>query len=177
VRLARGEIASRVLAHEVVHLFGGIHVNPEVESLMNPTGKSLVLDPWNAAIVSATRARTFGPGGLDGNVIAHASLDALIGAYSRAFGANFALRNAGLKEALEASDGSVRAAAPQVRAATQLDDHLGDVADLVAHLLLRDGRPASAARAWETASHLYGLKSVRGKAARHNAQALARGAR
>ena len=105
VRLARGEVASRVLAHEVLHLFGAIHVNAEVESLMNPSGRSLVVDSWNAAIVRATRARSFGPGGIEANVLPHVDLGTTIAAYRAALGANVALRNAGITEALEVQPG------------------------------------------------------------------------
>jgi tetratricopeptide (TPR) repeat protein len=174
VRLARGEVASRVLAHEVIHLFGGVHVNPDVDSLMNPSGRSLVLDPWNAAIVRATRARDFGPGGIEANVLPHANLDEMITAYRAALGANVALRNAGVVEALEGAHGSARAAAPQARQAMQLDEHLGDVASLVAQLMMRDGQPAGAASLWETAARLYGPETMRGRRARQNAQAIAR---
>ena len=174
VRLAPAEVASRVLAHEVIHLFGGVHVNPDVDALMNPSGKSLVLDRWNAAILSATRARDFGPGGIEANVLPHASLRTLIDAYSHALGANVALRNAGVLEAIDGAHGSARAAAPQAREAMQLDEHLGDVAGLVAQLLLRDGRPAGAANLWETAAKLYGPDTARGRRARQNAQAIAR---
>ena len=174
VRLARGELATRVLAHEVIHLFGGVHVNPDVDSLMNPSGRSLVLDPWNAAIVRATRARDFGPGGIEANVLPHANLDEMITAYRAALGANVALRNAGVVEALEGAHGSARAAAPQAREAMQLDEHLGDVASLVAQLMLRDGQPAGAASLWETAARLYGPETMRGRRARQNAQAIAR---
>jgi len=173
VRFARGEVASRVLAHEVIHLFGGVHVNPDIDSLMNPSGRSVVLDPWNAAIVRATRARDFGPGGIDANVLPHANLDAMIAVYRAALGTNVALRNAGVVEALEGAHGSVRAAAPQALEAMQLDEHLGDVAGLVAQLLLRDGRPAGAANLWETAARLYGPETARGRRARRNARALA----
>jgi len=174
VRLARGEVASRVLAHEILHLYGAVHVNPEVDALMNPAGQSLALDPWNAAIVAATRGRTFGPGGIEANVLAHADLAAMIAAYRAALGANVAMRNAGVADALEAGGGSARAAAPQARVAMQLDEHLGDVANLVAQLLMRDGRPAAAAQAWENAARLYGPATPRGRRALQDARALAR---
>jgi tetratricopeptide (TPR) repeat protein len=177
VRLAPGEIASRVLAHEVMHLFGAIHLNPEVESLMNPSGDSFVVDPWNAAIVRATRVRSFGPGGIEANVLSRVDRSATIAAYAAAFGTNVTLRNAGIVAALDANQGSARAAAPQARSAVQLDAHLGDVADLIAHLLLRDGQPAAAVRAWETAAALYGPDSTQGRRAQRNALAVMRGAR
>ena len=149
VRLARGEVASRVLAHEVLHLYGAVHVNPEVDALMNPSGGRSRSTRGTRRSSRATRGARFGPGGIEANVLPHADLAALIAAYRAALGANVAMRNAGVAEALEAGGGSARAAAPQARVAMQLDEHLGDVANLVAQLLVRDGRPAAAAQAWE----------------------------
>lgn len=173
VRLARGEVASRVLAHEVIHLFGGVHVSPEVDALMNPSGTSRAMDPWNAAILRATRGRVFGPGGIETNVLAHVDLDATIEAYRAALRANVALRNAGIVEALGVSGGSVRAAAPAVRDATRMDEHLGDVASFLAQLLLRDGQPGGAARMWDAAAQLYPPGDTRARIAARNARALA----
>ncbi|RIL06851.1 MAG: hypothetical protein DCC71_05125, partial [Proteobacteria bacterium] len=173
VRLARGEVTSRVLAHEVVHLFGGVHVNPDVDSLMNPSGESRVLDPWNAAILRATRGRGFGPGGIEANVLSRIDLDATLAAYRGALRANFALRNAGVAEALAGPGGSLRAGAADVRSATALDEHLGDVASFVAQLLLHDGQRAGAALMWDAAGRLYGPADARGRRALRNAQALA----
>jgi tetratricopeptide (TPR) repeat protein len=172
VRLAPGEVQSRVLAHEVLHLYGAIHVNPDVPSLMNPTADSGDLDRWNLAIVRALRDRRFGPGGVEANVLGHVDLDATIAAYRAALGVNVALRNAGVLQALDASDGSPLAAAPGLRAATELDEQLGDVASFVAELLLRDGRRAASAAMFETAARLYGPATVRGRRARERARAL-----
>ena len=173
IRLARGEVASRVLVHEVVHLYGGVHVSPEVDALMNPSGTSLAMDPWNAAILRATRARRFGPDGIEANVLPHVDLGTTIEAYRAALRANVALRNAGIVEALGASGGSVRGAAPGVREATRMDEHLGDVAGLLARLLLRDGQPAGSARMWDAASRLYAPGDPRARIAARNARALA----
>jgi hypothetical protein len=172
VRLAPGEVQSRVLAHEVLHLYGAIHVNPDVPSLMNPTADSGDLDRWNLAIVRALRARTFGPGGVEANVLGHVDLDDAISAYRAALGVNVALRNAGVLQALDAADGSPLVAAPGLRAATELDEQLGDVASFVAELLLRDGRRAASAAMFETAARLYGPATVRGRRARERARAL-----
>jgi tetratricopeptide (TPR) repeat protein len=176
VRLARGEVASRVLAHELVHLYGGVHVNPDMDALMNPSGTATGMDPWNAAILRATRGRRFGDGGIDRNVLPYTDLRALIAVYRAALRANVAMRNAGLLQALDANQGSLRAAARQERASLQLDEHLGDVAALLAQLLLRDGQRVDAAYAWASAAKLYGLEDPRGKAALRNARALERGA-
>jgi tetratricopeptide (TPR) repeat protein len=172
VRLARGEVTSRVLVHELIHLFGGVHVNPEVDALMNPTGKSVELDPWNAAILRATRNRTFGPGGLERNVLARVDLATTIEAYRAALRANVMMRNAGIVDALESNRGSARAAGVQIGEAKLLDEHLGDVASLLAHLLLRDGQPAGATRMWLIAARLYGPGDARARLAIRNARAL-----
>ena len=173
VRVAPREVASRVLAHEVVHLYGGVHVNPDVESLMNPSGHATRLDPQNVAILHALASRRFGPGGLEANVIEAVPLHPAIEAYAGALQLNLALRNAGVREALAASEGSVRAAAPQLRQAIALDDHLGDVASFVGELLLRDGRRPGAARLFAIASSLYGAGDPRARRALERARALA----
>jgi len=107
-------------------------------------------------------------------VLPHVDLATMIAAYRAALRANVAMRNAGVVDALEAGGGSARAAAPQARVAMQLDEHLGDVANLVAQLLMRDGRPAAAAQAWENASRLYGPGTPRGRRALQDARAVAR---
>ena len=55
----------------------------------------------------------------------------------------------------------------------QFDEHPGDVASLVAELLVRDRRPAAAAQAWETAALLYGPATPRGRRALQSARTLA----
>jgi len=143
-----------------------------VESLMNPSGHSVVVDPWNAAIVRATRGRSFGPGGIDANVLPHVDVAATIAAYEGALRANLTMRNTGVVDAMQANAGSVRAAAPALREAMQLDEHLGDVTSFVAQLLLRDGRPDGAARMWELSARLYPPGDPRGRAAERNARAV-----
>lgn len=177
VRMAPGEVASRVLAHEVMHLFGAIHVNPDVDSLMNPSGSSTRIDPLNAAILRVVRVRRFGPGGLEPNVVAVIPLRPAIDAYAKALGVDLVLRQSGIREALAASGGSLRAAAPQVRTELGLDDHLGDVSSFVGELLARDRRPAAAARLHEIAAQLYGPGTARGQRQLARAQALAGAAR
>jgi len=172
VRLAPGEVTSFVLAHEVIHLYGGIHVNPEVASLMNPSAERGALDPWNAAIVRALRDRRFGPGGLEENVLRHIDLSATIAAYRAALQANVALRNEGVLQALDAGGGSPLAVTRQLRAATVLDDHLGDVATFVAELLVRDGRLDAGVRMLEGAARLYGPGTAHGRRALDRARSL-----
>jgi hypothetical protein len=173
VRLAPGEVTSRVLTHEVLHLYGCVHVNPEVRSLMNPDGEGTALDAWNVAIARALRGRSFGPGGLEANVLPHLDLDATIAAYRKALVANVSLRNAGVVTALDAAGGSWLSAAGEVQTAMALDDHLGDVASFLAQLLARDGRRPASAAMWETAARLYGPASERGRNARQRGRALA----
>jgi tetratricopeptide (TPR) repeat protein len=172
LRIAPGEVASRVLAHEAIHLYGGVHVNPDVESLMNPAGRSTAIDPWNAAILRALSARRFGPGGLETNVLDAVPLAAVIQAYGAALQANLALRKAGVLEALEGSGGSLRGASFGVQRAIALDAHLGDVASFVAELLRREGKPRAAARLFEIAAQLYGAGDARGRRALDRARAL-----
>ncbi len=61
VRLEPGELRSHVLAHEMLHLYGGIHISPEIDSIMNPSGGSYALDPLNEAIFRSLRNRRFQP--------------------------------------------------------------------------------------------------------------------
>ena len=55
MRLAPGEISSRTLAHEAMHIFGAVHVSDERGSLMNPSGNSLNIDPSNIEITRLLR--------------------------------------------------------------------------------------------------------------------------
>lgn len=172
VRIEPGAIQSRVLAHELVHLYGGVHVNPDVDSLMNPSGDSHVLDPWNQALLEQLRRRRFGPGGLDANVLPWVELPATIAAYRAALGANLAFRQLGLLDALEAGRESRFLAARRARQVRELDEHLGDVTELLGQLVLRDGRPAAAAVLMDTAARLYGPGTPRGRAALAQARRL-----
>ena len=85
---------------------------------------------------------------------------------------NLALRRAGLAEAIETAATSrieARRAAARVR---ELDPHLGDVARFVSLLLWRGERPASAAFLLETAAHLYGPRTARGRRAAAEAERI-----
>jgi len=168
---AAGPAASHVLLHEVLHLYGAVHVNPDVASLMNPTGDATGLDRMNARIVRETRVRTF-HGDLERDVLDRIDLEATTLAYEDAMRANFAMRQAGLIEALQAAATSpveARHAAVRVR---ELDPHLGDVARFVALLLLRGDKPASAAMLLETAAQLYGPGTARGREAAAQAETI-----
>ena len=62
VRLEPREVKSRTLIHEVLHLYGAVHINPDLDSIMTPSGSSLDLDPANRAIIELLRRRRFGTG-------------------------------------------------------------------------------------------------------------------
>jgi hypothetical protein len=171
VRLEAEPGPSRVLLHELLHLYGAVHVADDVESLMNPSGGELTLDPMNARIVRELRSRRF-HGALDTDVFAVIDLEATTRAYEDSLRVNLALRRAGLAEAIETATTSriaARRAAAQVR---ELDPHLGDVARFVSLLLWRGQRPASAAFLLETAARLYGPRTARGRLAAEEAEQI-----
>ena len=168
---AAGPASSHVMRHEVLHLYGAVHVAPDIASLMNPSGDETALDRMNARIVRETRVRSF-RGDLERDVLDRIDLEATTLAYEDAMRANFAMRQAGLIEALQAAATSpveARHAAVRVR---ELDPHLGDVARFVALLLLRGDKPASAAMLLETAAQLYGPGTARGREAAAQAETI-----
>ncbi len=173
VRLEPGETASRVLAHEVLHLYGGIHLSPELDSLMNPTGESRRLDAANQAIARALRRRSFRGVGLEADVLAHADRDEVIAAYEQALAVNLLARNAGIDQALQSRDRSRVLAAREVRRATELDPHLADVSFVLARILLADGRRGEALLLFDSAARLAG-NTEKGRRARAEASALQR---
>lgn len=171
VRLETQPGPSRVLVHEVLHLYGGVHVADDVESLMNPSGAALVLDPLNARIARELRARRF-HGDLETDVFPFIDLEATTRAYEAALRANLRLRRAGMVEAIEAAATSryeARRVAGRVR---ELDPHLGDVARFVSLLLWRDERRASAASLLEVAARLYGPRTAEGRRAARDAERI-----
>jgi Tfp pilus assembly protein PilF len=171
VRLEDEPGPSRVLLHELLHLYGAVHVGEEIESLMNPSGGALTLDPLNARIVGELRGRLF-HGALDPDVFAVVDLESATRAYEDALRTNLALRRAGLAEAVEDASGSrvaARRAAARVRG---LDPHLGDVARFVSLLLWRGERPASAASLLEVAARLYGPRTPEGRRAAEDADRI-----
>jgi len=170
-RLKEGEILSRVLAHEVLHLYGAVHLSERVDSLMNPTGGEWVLRAPNAAILKQTRKRRFGPGGLERNVLPFVDIDATIDAYLAVIGANLALRRAGIQEVLD-DVSTPRARAQRLRSVAQLDPHLGDVCSFTAKLLWRAQRGPEAVRLFDTAAALYGPRTPEGRTAAARADSL-----
>jgi hypothetical protein len=170
-RLAEGEILSRVLAHEILHLYGAAHLSERVDSLMNPSGGEWVIRAPNAAILKQTRKRRFGPGGIERNVLPYVDLEATIDAYLAIIRANLALRRAGIQEVL-GDVSTPRARAQRLRKVAQLDPHLGDVCSFTAKLLWRAQRGPEAVRLFDTAAALYGPRSPQGRASRAQADRL-----
>lgn len=164
--------ATPVLVHEVLHLYGGVHVSPEYPSIMNPEGGAMQLDQPNTRIAGLTRDRRFDGGGVESDVLDRVDDEALAQAFREALALNLQARRAGMAEAVESMEESRFLAARQARAAGALDDHLGDVSMLMARLMLRQDRRADAVRYLDTAAALYGPRSARGQEARQRADAL-----
>jgi len=173
VRLEPGRTTSRVLAHEILHVYGAVHISPEVESLMKPSGESKRLDTANQRIARAVRDRTFQGIGLEGDVLAHADLDAVVAAYEAALAVNMLFRNAGIAQAIRSSAYSRPLAARKAKRATRLDPHMADVSRMLARLMLADGRRGEALLLLDSAARLYG-NTPKGHEARGAAETLAR---
>ena len=163
VRLEPRATQSRVLAHEILHLYGAIHVLDDVDTLMNPAGTSRVLDGPSIRIVRALRGRVFGPGGIQENVLPWIDLGETVAAYRTALSVNLDLRDAGIAEALEEHLTSPKRAALRAWQATRLDTHLADAARLVAAVMLADARREEALRLLDLSSQLYGVNTPRGR--------------
>ncbi len=174
VRVQPRQRKSRVLAHELLHLFGAVHVSKRFESIMNPDGRAVDLDGANVAVVRATRKRGFTAQGFDANVIARVDLEEMIAAYLGALEVNLELRKLGIAEAIQAGRLSRYQQRRTAREATRLDPHLGDVSRMLARLLLADGRRVEALFLLETAVELYGRRSPRGEASFEDSEALRR---
>ncbi len=172
VRVASGATQSRVLAHEILHLYGAIHVLEGVDTLMNPTGESLALDAPNIRIVRSLRGREFGPGGIEHNVLPRIDLSATVAAYRAALSVNLSLREAEIEEAMRSNEPSSDQVAYRVHKATYLDTHLADAAWLVASLMLEDGQRAEALRLFDLSSQLYGRSTPRGRKSAEAARIL-----
>jgi tetratricopeptide (TPR) repeat protein len=174
VRLEPGSVESRVLAHEILHLYGAMHVTEAVDSLMNPEGASMQLDRASYGIVRATRKRTFRGGGPNRDLLPWIDLDETIAAYEAALALNLTFRKLGLQKAREAQRVSRYQAANQAREAIRMDEHLADVLALVSTLLQADARPVEALRFLESAAALYGPDTSRGRRTAASAERLRR---
>lgn len=170
VRLEPARVESRTLIHEVLHLYGAVHINPDLDSIMNPSGASLELDPANRRIVELLRGRRFGPGGLHANVLPYVDHGQLTAVLAQALHLNLQFRRLGVLEALEAKESSRFLGARKARQAFALDPDLANVARFVALLLVEQERFASAAQFMEAAASLYGPRSAEGREARRLAE-------
>jgi hypothetical protein len=139
---------------------------------MNPDGSELKLDPLNLEIVRLTRDRGFSQGGADRNLLPFVDRPRLIQAYTAALRANLALRALGIEEILSLQQVAPRRAAARAGQLRELDPHLAEVAELVAALLLSDGREAPAVGLYEVAAELRGSDTEKGRESLARARAL-----
>jgi hypothetical protein len=164
VRMEPGAPGERLLAHEILHLYGAVHVPASSGSLMNATGDSQVVDAANRRILMLTRERVFGPGGVERNLLPGLDLRAAIDAWGGALRLDLALRGPELARAVAASGLTPGAAGP--------DPHLGDVAHWVAALLVAEGRRDEGALLLDAASALHGSQTAAGRAEAERARGL-----
>ena len=167
VRLEPGAAGERLLAHEILHLYGAVHAPATSDSLMNATGDSKIVDAANRRILALTRERGFGPGGVERNLLPGLDFAAAIDAWGGALRLDLALRGPELARAVAASAISPGAAGP--------DPHKGDVAHWVAALLVAEGRRDEGALLLETASALHGRETPGGRAEADRARWLRAG--
>jgi tetratricopeptide (TPR) repeat protein len=172
VRLDPRAVQSRALAHEILHLYGAMHVADDLDSLMNPAGDSLTLDPLSHRVVRATRWRTFESGRFERDVLPWIDLRETIDAYVAVLGANLTFRQMGIAGIVEQQSGSHPSSAAQAGRVTVPDPHLADVSRIVAVLMLSDGRRVEALSLLETAAELYGRGTKRGRETAEHAEAL-----
>jgi hypothetical protein len=174
VRLEPEQSQSRVLAHEILHLYGAMHLVEDLDSLMNPTGDSTRLDQASARIVKAMRLRVFRTGDPRSDVLPYIDLAEAIAAYQQVLSVNLTFRRLGLEAAFRARRTSRYQAANQAREAVGMDGHLADVLKIVSSLLRADHRPAQALILLEAAARLYGPDTSRGRETWAEAESLRR---
>lgn len=149
VRLAPDSNRIWTLAHEVLHLYGAIHVAHDVDSLMNPTGDDTDLDADNRRCVNAMRRRSFDvdsarADSIPRDVLARVDLREAVDAYAIALADNRALQR------IEAGKVVAR------------DEGLGDAARIVAGIMLAAGRNRQAVALFDAAGQLYGPETRQG---------------
>jgi hypothetical protein len=174
VRLEPEQSQSRVLVHEILHLYGAMHVVEDLDSLMNPTGGGTRLDRSSARIVKAMRRRVFRTGDPRSDVLPYIDLAEAIAAYQQALVVNLTFRRLGLEAAFRMRRTSRYQAANEAREAVGMDEHLADVLRIVASLLRADRRPAQALILLEAAARLYGPDTSRGRKTSAEAENLRR---
>jgi Tfp pilus assembly protein PilF len=174
VRVEPDAEESRTLIHELLHIYGAVHVAAGVESIMNPSGESLALDPVNQGIVTLVGDRRFATGSMQRDVLRYIDAESLTKIYVDSLRLNLRLRSAGIEGAKEASRESRFIAYKKAREALALDPQLADVAILVAQLLAYQERYAQAAVYHDLVADLLGPGSPRGQQARVDARKLRR---
>jgi tetratricopeptide (TPR) repeat protein len=172
VRDAPGEALAQTLAHELLHLYGGVHILDDVESLMNPSGESRNVDGLNARITQVMATRSFAAGGIERDVLAHIDLADAAAAYREALRVNLTFRRMGMTELLGKAKSIGPGATRALEAETQIDDHLADVARFASRLFWETGDRVQAVVLLETAAQLYGPRSTRGRMSRAHAERL-----
>jgi hypothetical protein len=172
VRLPAGAVESRSLAHELLHLFGAVHVAGEIDSLMNPDGSALTLDALNLGIVRAVRDRAFAGEGIENDVLPFVDRPRLIEAYAAALRANLGLRELGLEQVQRDRTVAPARAAARASRLREFDPHLAETASLLAALLAADGRLDSAAELFEVAAELWGSDTRNGRRSQARAKDL-----
>ena len=172
VRDAPGEEVVQTLAHEVLHLYGGIHVLDDLESLMNPSGDSREVDALNVRIAQVMASRGFAAAGVERDVLERIDLEAAAEAYRRALQVNLTFRKLGL----DALVGDAKQLGPGARRAVEaeigIDDHLADVARFASRLYWEIGERVQSVALLDAASQLYGVRSTRGRMARAQSDRL-----
>ena len=160
------------MAHEILHIYGGVHIADALGSLMNPDGDSLDLDPVNVAVARISQGRRFGPGGIERNVLPHVDTARLAATYLGWLDLNLGIREREMDNAwVEARTSRYVAAAAGAKAA-QLDPHIADVASFTGYLLWREGQGEAAANLFGLASRLYGRSTSRGREMQENADRI-----
>jgi len=163
VRLEPGELRSRVLAHELLHLYGGIHISPETKSIMNPSGGSYTLDPINSLIFKTLRNRRFHSTGIKNNVFPWIDIAQAADAYEQGVLLNLKYRKAGMIEARKDFSQSPYVAAQRAQKAQQLDEHLISITKFLAELRLTQGETLQAIETLRVTYQLQGPNTAAGR--------------
>jgi hypothetical protein len=173
IRLVPETTMSRTMVHETLHLYGGVHLSTEFDSLMNPGGGSLQVDELNLRIALLTRERRFYRDvGIEGDVLRYTDSDELLAAYLQLLEFNLRPRNRDLLRANDESTRSKALAAQLTWEATELDDHMAQVSEFLGRLYLRRNRLEDARNFYELAAKLHGLGTVEGQAAREEVRRI-----
>lgn len=175
VRLRPDETTSRSAVHEILHLYGAVHVAPEVDSLMNPQGTSLDLDQVSHWIVSLLRGRHFSrDGDVEQDILPHVDVETLANAYTQMLNSYLAIRLRGIERAE-----SLRASSPEEAAmigalATQIDPEMAKVANFSANLALYRGAYPEARGFFDASAILHGRDTAAGQHALERSREIRR---